>query len=116
VKLTAQEIEKLDQSIGYPKLYDRKKVNLKKLPFNEGDELIPGQAYILIDTILLEKYKRPSADYLDATCKTLSASLYLRIGKYEDKKHELKLRVFNGAKIILDIEHKAYASMKFLGV
>ena len=116
VKLRAEEIAKLDQSIGYPKMYDRKKVSLKRLPFNEGDEMIQGQVYVMIDKLLLEKYKRPSSDYIDATCKTLSTSLYLRIGKYEDKKHELKLRVFNGAKIELDFEHKAYASMKFLGV
>ena len=70
----------------------------------------------MIEELLLEKYKRPCAEYLDATCKTLSTSLYLRIGKYEDKKHELKLRVFNGAKIDLDFEHKAYASMKFLAI
>lgn len=116
VRLTAEEIAKLDTSIGYPKMYDRKRVNMKRLPYTEGDELVPGQVYVMIDKLLLEKYKKPSSDYLDATCKTLSTSLYLRVGKYEDKKHELKLRVFNGAKIELDFEHKAYASMKFLGV
>ena len=59
-------------------MYDRKKVSLKKLPYNEGDALVEGQVYIMIEQLLLEKYKRPSGEYLDATCKTLSTSLYLR--------------------------------------
>jgi hypothetical protein len=86
-------------------MYDRRQVRLKRLPHREGDELIDGQVYVLIDKSLKDIYKRPTKEYLDATCKLLSTSLYLRIGAYEDDQHELKLRVFNGAKIKLDFEH-----------
>ena len=70
----------------------------------------------MIDKTLLSKYKRPTPEYLDATCKTLSTSLYLRIGPYEDNKHEVKLKVFKQADISLDVIHDAMASCKFLGV
>ncbi len=79
---------------------------MKRLPYEEqGGQMVDGQVYILIDKSLKDVYKRPTKEYLEATCKTLSTSLYLRIGAYEDNKHELKLRVFNGAKIKLDFEH-----------
>lgn len=42
VMLTADEVTILDSKIGYPKMYDRVTVQLKKLPFNEGDPLIEG--------------------------------------------------------------------------
>ena len=70
----------------------------------------------MIDKTLLGKFKRPSPEYLDATCKTLSASLYLRIGPYEDNKHELKLKVFKQTDISLDHIHECFASMKYLGL
>ena len=94
VKLRPEEISKLDTSIGYPKMYNRVKIQLKRLPFNEGDLLVDGEVYIMIDKALITKYKRPTPEYLDATCKTLSTSMYLRMGPYEDNKHELKLKVF----------------------
>ena len=94
IKLKPEEIKKLDTSIGYPKMYNRVKVQLKKLPFTDGDTLIEGEVYIMIDKQLLAKYKRPTPEYFDATCKTLSTSLYLRNGPYEDGKNELKLKVF----------------------
>ncbi len=116
VRLTPEEISLMDKSIGCPQLYKREKVKLKRLPYSEGDALIEGEVYILTEKTLLEKYKKPSAEQLEACCRTLSTSLYLRIGPYEDKKHPLVLNVFNGAKIVKDFEHKAFASMKFLGV
>jgi hypothetical protein len=105
VKLKPDEISKLDTSIGYPKMYNRAQVQLKKQPYNEGDPLIDGEVYIMIDKTLNSKYKRPSAEYLDATCKTLSASLYLKIGPYPDKKHQLSFKVFNGVEIKQDTTH-----------
>lgn len=65
---------------------------------------------------MLSKFKRPTPEYLDATCKTLSTSLYLRTGPYEDNYHKLTLKVFKQTDITLDHVHEAYASMKFLGV
>ncbi len=73
-----------------------------------------GDAYIMVEKSLNQKYKRPSPEYLDATCKTLSASLYLREGPYEDKIHQLSLKVFNGTNITLDFVHETFASMKYL--
>jgi hypothetical protein len=94
VKLKPEEIDKVDKSIGVPKMYKREKVRMKRLPYNDGDALIDGETYIMIDKALLKMYKRPSPEYLDATSKTLSASLYLRVGPYEDNKHEIKIKVF----------------------
>lgn len=116
VRLRPEEIQILDQKIGYPELYKREKFKLKRLPYNEGDPLVDGEVYILTDKTLLGKYKKPSAEQLDACCKTLSASLYLRIGSYEDNKHPLVMNVFNGAKFKKDFEHKTFNSMKYLGV
>ena len=42
--------------------------------------------------------------------------MYLRMGPYEDNKHEIKLKVFKQTDISLDLQHEAFASMKFLGV
>ena len=84
VKLIPEEIDKVDKSIGVPKLYKREKVKFKRLPFNDGDVMIEGEVYIVIEKGLLKQYKRPTTEYLEATCKTLSTSLYLRIGPYED--------------------------------
>ena len=95
VKLTSEEIAKLDKSIGYPLLYKKLTVQLKKLPFSDGQTLMEGITYVIVDKTLLSKYKRPTAEYLEATSRTLSASLYLRIGPYEDKTHDLKINVFN---------------------
>lgn len=86
---------------------------MKKLPFKEGDQLLSGEVYIIIDATFIEMYKKPSADYLNAVVKTLSASLFLRNGPFEEKKHEIKLKVFNGAEVTLDFIHNAYASMDF---
>lgn len=106
----------MDKIIGYPQMYKREKFKLKRLPYSEGDALVDGEVYILIEKQLLGKYKKPSTEQLDACIKTLSTSLYLRIGSYEDKKHPLVMNVFNGAKIKKDFEHKVFASMKFLAV
>lgn len=57
---------------------------MKKLPYNEGDALINGEVYVYIEKSMLKKYTRPTPEYLEATCKTLSTSLYLRNGPYED--------------------------------
>lgn len=54
VKLKPDEIEKVDKSIGVPKMYKRDKVKIKKLPFNEGDPLIDGEVYVMIDKALLK--------------------------------------------------------------
>ena len=109
-----EEIKKLETSIGYPQIYNKISIQLKKLPFKEGDELLSGEVYIMVEKSLNQKYKRPSAEYLDATCKTLSASIYLREGPYEDKVHPISLKVFNGTNITLDIVHETFASMKYL--
>jgi hypothetical protein len=109
-----EEINKLETSIGYPQIYNKISVQLKKLPYKEGDELISGEVYIMVEKSLNQKYKRPSTEYLDATCKTLSASIYLREGPYEDKVHPIALKVFNGTNITLDIVHETFASMKYL--
>jgi hypothetical protein len=68
----------------------------------------------MTEKTLNQKYKRPTAEYLEATCKTISASLYLREGPYEDKKHPIALKVFNGAVMKLDFTHETFASMKYL--
>ncbi len=59
-------------------------------------------------------YKKPSAEYLKAVVKTLSTSLFLRSGPFEEKKNQIKLKVFNGAEVNLEFIHEAYASMDFL--
>ena len=116
IKLKPEEVAKLDNSIGYPKLYSRPKIQVKQLPFTDGDALLDGEVYIMIDKTMLSSYKKPSNEYLEATCMTLSTSLFLRIGAYEDKVHELALKVFKQKDISLDFVHKSFASMKFLGV
>lgn len=68
----------------------------------------------MIDKALVKVFKRPSKEYLEATCKTLSASLFLRIGRYEDNVHELKLKVFKQIDISLDQVYETTASMKYL--
>jgi hypothetical protein len=60
VRLRPEEIQLIDEMVGVPKLYKREKVKLKKLPHSEGDALIDGEVYILIDKTLLGKYKKPS--------------------------------------------------------
>ena len=75
--------------------------------------MIEADAYIIIEKSLIENYKRPSAEYLEATCKTLSASLFLRSGPFEENKNPIKLRVFDGANGEFDFEHQAFASMSF---
>jgi hypothetical protein len=35
-----EEIKKLESSIGYPQIYNKISIKLKKLPYKEGDELI----------------------------------------------------------------------------
>ena len=102
VKLQSDDIKKLDTLIGVPKMYNRIKIKMKKLPYNEGDPLIDGETYEMIDKAQLKQFKKPSVDYLDATCKTLSTSLFLRVGRYEDNVHELKLKVFKQTDISLD--------------
>ena len=116
VKLRPEDVSKLDTSIGYPKMYSRTKIQMKRLPYKEGDELVEGETYIYIDKNFLSKYKRPTPEYLDATCKTLSASLYLRTGAYEDNVHQLKLKVHKQSDVSQDLIHEAFASMKYLGL
>lgn len=116
VKLTSEEVSKLDKSIGYPVLYNKLTVSLKRLPHSEGQPLIEGLVYVIVDKNLLSKYKRPTPEYLEATSKTLSASLYLRNGAYEDNKHELKINVFNQTNMSRDLVHECFASMRYLGV
>ncbi len=77
----------MDQLIGCPDIYRREKVEFKRLPYKDGDALILGEVYILSDKTLISQYKRPSSEQLEAVCRMLSTSLYLRIGNYEDKKH-----------------------------
>jgi len=67
-----------------------------------------------VDKNLIKTFKRPSKEYLDATCKTLSTSLFLCIGRYEDNVHDLKLKVFKQHDISLDQVYETKASMKFL--
>jgi hypothetical protein len=62
VKLRPEELAILDKSIGLGTLYKREKVKLKRLPFSEGDALVDGEVYILVEKALLEKYKKPSAE------------------------------------------------------
>ena len=62
VKLRPEELVILDKSIGLGTLYKREKVKLKRLPFSEGDALVDGEVYILVEKALLEKYKKPSAE------------------------------------------------------
>ncbi len=116
VRLTPNEIIALDKCIGCPDFYKREKVELKRLPYKDGDPLIQGEVYILTEKTLISQYKRPSGEQLEAICRTLSTSLYLRIGAYEDKKHPLSLNVFNGAEMVKDMVHETKASMKFLNV
>ena len=68
----------------------------------------------MIDKNITQKYKRPSQEYLEATCKTISAGLFLRLGPFEDKEHPIKLKVFNGAEIKEDAPYETFASMKYL--
>ncbi len=95
-------------------MYAKFTLKMKKLPYKEGDQLISGYVYIMTEKTLNQKYKRPTAEYLEATYKTISASLYLREGPYEDKKHLIALKVFNGAVMKLDITHETFASIKNL--
>ncbi len=40
VKLNPEQIQKLEKSIGYPDLYSKLKIKMKKLPYKESDQLI----------------------------------------------------------------------------
>jgi len=40
--------------VGYPNLYNRVKVGLKKQPFSEGEALIDGEVYIMIEKTMLK--------------------------------------------------------------
>ena len=104
----------VEMQVHFIKYTDEPGVIVATLVRKEGDELIPGEVYIMIEKSLNQKYKRPSAEYLEATCKTLSASVYLREGPYEDKVHPIALKVFNGTNITLDTVHETFASMKYL--
>ena len=76
VRFTDEELALYEKSS--PPIFSKTKVQLKQLPYKDGDPLEEGLVFIMIDKQLLSMYKRPSPEYLDAVCKTLSAGMYLR--------------------------------------
>ena len=49
VKLKPQEVTKLESSIGFPTIYTKARVKVKKLPFKDGDQMIESDVYIIIE-------------------------------------------------------------------
>ena len=67
--------------------------------------MISAEVYVIIEESILNVYKRPNSEYLENVCKTLSASIFLKSGPFEEKKIPIKLKVFNGAEGSFDFEH-----------
>jgi hypothetical protein len=49
VLLKPQELNKLETSIGFPSIYTKAEVKLKKLPYKEGDISVDATVYIIIE-------------------------------------------------------------------
>ena len=76
--LKLEHIKKLDVFEGYPDVYNRLEVQLKLHSHGKEDQFVNGLAYEMVHKDLLRLYSTPCDKYLDACCKTLSTSLFLK--------------------------------------